>query len=133
MEQYWDPLRRKHVTATPEEQVRQWFIGTLRDSLGVPQHMMMSEVGFKFGDKQYRADILVYGRDGAPAAIVECKRPDIDLDAAVIRQAMRYDMVLSVNYLILTNGHRTMAFQRLGDRFESCRTLPSYEDMTHRL
>ena len=38
----WDPLRKKNVAATPEEQVRQWFIVQLRDVFGVPMHMMMS-------------------------------------------------------------------------------------------
>ena len=70
MELIWDPLRKKRVTATPEERVRQWFIVQLRDVFGVPEHMMMSEVGFKFGDKPYRADIVVYGRDAAPLAVV---------------------------------------------------------------
>ena len=45
----YDPLRRKEVAATPEEQVRQWFIGVLRDSCGVPAHLMMSEAGLKLG------------------------------------------------------------------------------------
>ena len=36
MEQIWDPLRKKRVTATPEERVRQWFIVQLRDAFGVP-------------------------------------------------------------------------------------------------
>jgi len=49
MEQIWDPLRKKRVTATPEERVRQWFIIQLRDAFGVPEHMMMGGVGFRFG------------------------------------------------------------------------------------
>ena len=63
----WDPLRRKDVALTPEEQVRQWFIANLRDSLGVPVHMMGSEVSFEFGRKPYRADIVVFSRSGSPS------------------------------------------------------------------
>ena len=56
----WDPLRRKEVALTPEEEVRQWFIGdVLHDGMGVPLHMMMSEVSLSFGDKAWRADIVV--------------------------------------------------------------------------
>ena len=40
----WDPLRKRHVALTPEERVRQWCIGVLSNDLGVPMHMMMSEV-----------------------------------------------------------------------------------------
>ena len=36
-DKYYDPLRRKWVAATPEEKVRQWFIGVLKDSAGVPE------------------------------------------------------------------------------------------------
>ena len=129
MDQYWDPLRKKAVAATPEERVRQWFIGVLKDSIGVPEHMMMSEVGFKFGEKQYRADILAYGRDGAPLAIVECKRPDVQLDAKVVRQALRYDMVLSVRYIFITNGPSTLAFRREGGSFVHCTWMPDWETM----
>lgn len=129
MDQFWDPLRKKAVSATPEEKVRQWFISVLRDSMKVPEHMMMSEVGFKFGEKQYRADILVYGRNGSPLAIVECKRPDVQLDAKVVRQAMRYDMVLSVRFIFITNGPSTLSFRREGGTFMPCTTLPDWESM----
>ena len=69
MNQIWDPLRRKMVALTPEEQVRQWFIGVLRDSFGVPEHMMGSEVAFEFGHKQYRADIVLFVFANRPGAV----------------------------------------------------------------
>ena len=45
----WDPLRKKDVAHTPEEDVRQWFIVQLQRLMGVPGHMMMSEVCFSLG------------------------------------------------------------------------------------
>lgn len=83
MMKIWDPLRKKEVALTPEEKVRQWFIGVLRDSMKVPEHMMMSEAGFKLGDKQFRADILVYDRQARPLLVVECKRPEVELTQEV--------------------------------------------------
>ena len=129
MAQIWDPLRKKEVTATPEEQVRQWFIMQLRDTFGVPEHMMMSEVGFKFGRKPYRADIVVYGRDAAPLAVVECKRPEVALTPAVLEQAMRYNSVLGVRFLVVTNGKKTYLYRLEGETFVPCETFPSYEEM----
>lgn len=109
--QVWDPLRKKNVTLTPEEKVRQWFITVLRDTMKVPVQMMMSEVGMKFGNgpvkKEYRADIVVYDRRPAPVMVVECKRPDIELTREVLEQALRYDMVMNVKYMALTNGRKT--------------------------
>ena len=129
MEQIWDPLRRKEVAATPEERVRQWFIVQLRDAFGVPEHMMNSEVGFKFGAKSWRADILVYDRAGQPLAVVECKRPDVALDAHVIEQAMRYNSVLGVRFLFVTNGKMTYLYGLKGDTFVPVDRIPSFEEM----
>lgn len=47
--------------------------------------------------------------------IVECKRPDVELTKEVLEQALRYDMVLDVKYLALTNGNRTIFCERLED------------------
>jgi len=125
----YDPLRRRQVAATPEEQVRQWFIGVLASAAGVPSHLMMSEVPMKYGAKSWRADILVYDRNGSPLAVVECKRPDVAVDAVVAAQAMRYNLVLDVKWLILTNGKTTLVYRRAGDAFEACPELPDYEKM----
>ena len=126
-----DPLRGKMVAATPEEQVRQWFIGVLCESAGVPMHMMRSEVPFKFGDsaKQYRADIVVYTREMTCAAVVECKRPDVALSESVLEQALRYNMVLDVGCIIITNGSRTYVARRRDGAFRWENTLPTYEDL----
>ena len=95
----WDPLRKKEVALTPEEEVRQWCIGVLNGSLGVPLHMMMSEASFKLGEKKFRADIIVYDRDLRPIVVVECKRPEVELSNDVLDQAIRYNMVLDVRYI----------------------------------
>ena len=129
MEQIWDPLRKMMVTATPEERVRQWFIMQLRDSFGVPEHMMRSEVGFRYGRKPWRADIVAYDRTGAPLLVVECKRPDVALDEKVLRQAMRYNSVLSVRYLVVTNGNLTYLYRLEGGVFVPCERIPAYEEM----
>ena len=125
----WDPLRKKEVALTPEERVRQWCIGVLNNSLDVPLHMMMSEVGFKLGGKQFRADILIYDRTAKPLAVVECKRPEVELTQEVLDQAVRYNMALNVRYMIITNGTRTYICQRQGDRFVFIENVPTYNEM----
>lgn len=129
MQQYWDPLRKKMVTATPEEKVRQWFISVLRDSAGVPEHLMMSEAALEFGRKKYRADILIWDRGGQPLGIVECKRPEVELSSAVLEQAMRYNMVLGVRWLFITNGTRTYLYKKENGVFTPQQALPSYGEM----
>lgn len=80
-------------------------------------------------DKQYRADILVFGRDARPLAVVECKRPETALDSKVLEQAVRYNMVLCVKYIIITNGHRTFIFRQTGHGYAPQHEVPSYEEM----
>ena len=125
----WDPLRKKSVALTPEERVRQWFIGVLSMGLKVPEHMMMSEVSLKVGEKPYRADIVVYGRDGKPLMVVECKRNDVTLDQSVVDQALRYNTSLGVRYITITNGEKTFIFQRKDDGFEFMEKAPVWEEM----
>ncbi len=129
MAQLWDPLRRRNVTATAEERVRQWFIVQLRDVFKVPMHLMMSEVGFRFGDKPYRADIIIYDREASPLAVVECKRPEVELSSRVAEQAMRYNSVLGVRFLMLTNGNLTYIYTLKEGVFVPCDHIPSYEEM----
>ena len=127
----WDPLRRKEVALTPEERVRQWCIGVLHEEFGVPLHMMMSEAGFRLGEKQFRADILVYDRSASPLIVVECKRPEVELTGEVLDQAIRYNMVLNVKYMIITNGTRTYicAREKADGPYRFVERLPLYNDM----
>ena len=129
----WDPLRKKEVALTPEERVRQWSISVLNTSLGVPMHMMMSEAGFKLGDKQYRADILVYDRAAKPLLVAECKRPEVELTQEVLDQAVRYNMVLNVKYIIITNGTKTYMLGRTEKdgrpSYEFLKNIPTYQEM----
>ncbi len=126
---YFDPLRRKDVAATPEERVRQWFICQLSGPGAVPVHMMMSEVQMKSAGRTRRADIVVYSSSGDAVAVVECKRPDVEIDASVAEQALRYHGVLGVNYIFLTNGNNTYIYRKSGDGFENVRSFPTYKEM----
>lgn len=127
----WDPLRKKEVALTPEESVRQWFIKYLNTTLQVPMHLMMSEIPLKMGEKKYRADIVIYDRQARPLAVIECKRPDVTLDNEVIMQAVRYNMVLNVRYIIITNGKHTHICGKRpdGEGYMFLDHAPSYEEM----
>ena len=125
----WDPLRRKEVVLTPEEEVRQWCIGVLSRIMCVPMHMMMSEAGFKLGGKSFRADILVYDRKAQPLMVVECKRPEVALTQEVLDQAIRYNMALNVKYIMITNGTKTFICRRKDAGFVFVDKVPVYDEM----
>lgn len=132
-EQVWDPLRKKMVALTPEENVRQWFIYVLEKQMLVPKHMMMSEVSLQYGEtlhkKDFRADIVVFDRRLQPMLLVECKRAEVELTEDVVEQALRYNMVLDVRYIAITNGNRTYIFRRKGRMFEPVSKSLTYEEM----
>lgn len=125
----WDPLRKKSVARTPEEEVRQWFISILHEGMKVPEHLMMSEVSLRVGSKDYRADIVVWDRSARPLAVVECKRPETPLTQEVVDQAIRYNQALDVAFVIITNGVKTFMFQRGEDGFSFIEKAPLYEEM----
>ena len=125
----WDPLRKKEVALTPEERVRQWCISVLAQQMQVPMHMMMSEVGFRLAGKQLRADILVYDRNARPLMVVECKRPDVALTQEVLDQAIRYNIVLDVRYMIITNGTKTFICRKQDEGFVFIDNVPTYNEM----
>ena len=99
----FDPVRRRWVALTPEEEVRQHVIRQLHDLHGYPLGLMQVEGAIALNGMTRRCDIVTY-RDGRPMLIVECKRPDVPITQKVCDQACRYNTVLQVPYLLLTNG-----------------------------
>ena len=125
----WDPLRKKSVRLTPEEEVRQWFISVLHEGMKVPDHMMMSEVSLTWNGLDYRADIVAYDREAHPLLVVECKRPEVELTQEVVDQAIRYNHALDVRYIVITNGLKTFMFERKDEGFSFVEKAPLWEEM----
>ena len=84
----------------------------------------------KFVAFQYRADILVYDRKAQPLAVVECKRPEVELTGEVLDQAVRYNMALDVRYIMITNGAKTFIASKDSGRFSFMDKVPSYNEMS---
>lgn len=118
MEEIFDPLRRKRVALTPEENVRQQFIRYLNEKRDWPLHMMMSETEISLGDVRLRCDVVCYTKNkkanskaGAfvPKMIVECKRPSVKITSKTFEQIWHYALILKVEYIAVTNGKQTFA------------------------
>lgn len=127
----YDPLRRKNVPDTPEEFVRQWFIKWLIDDKGYSVLRMSSEYSFSYNRLSYRADIVVFGKQLEPLLLVECKAPSVKIDKSVVEQGLRYNRVLSVKFMIFTNGNSHYLCKRNKDTgfFESVKEVPSYQEL----
>lgn len=109
-EEVLDPVRRRWVALTEEEWVRQHTIRILHQHYGYPLELMQVEGTITLNGLSRRCDIVVF-RDGMPWLIVECKKPNVKLTQQVCDQACRYNTVLHVPYIILTNGHSTIVLR----------------------
>ena len=79
----FDELRRKYVTLTPEEWVRQHFVHYLITFKKYPQGLIANEVSLTLNDTTKRCDTVVYDRQARPRIIVEYKAPHIDRKSVV--------------------------------------------------
>ncbi|MCY4418325.1 MAG: type I restriction enzyme HsdR N-terminal domain-containing protein [Cytophagales bacterium] len=106
----YDPIRRKWVPRTPEELVRQYTLFCLIKR-GYPRSHIRVEcfLPTKKGRKK-RADILVYENQGKPYLLIECKRPDLELEIKAFQQMSIYQFFVQAHWIAITNGHRTLCW-----------------------
>lgn len=100
----FDPFRKKFISLTPEEWVRQNFLAWLTVHKGYPAGLIAVEAPLKYNKLQKRADAIVYDRKGSPVLIVECKAAEIKITQEVFHQVARYNFSFGVFYLVVTNG-----------------------------
>lgn len=100
----FDPLRRKYVALTPEEWVRQHFVHFLIQHKGYPSGLLANEVQLTLNGTRKRCDTVLYDRTRTPRMIIEYKAPTVPITRQVFDQITRYNIVLRVDYLIVSNG-----------------------------
>ena len=125
----YDPLRLRQVVLTPEEEVRQRVLLLLVEHLKVPAGLLAVEYSVKVNGLDKRADAVVFGTDGRPLMIVECKAPSVTINEAVLEQAVRYHSVLRPKYLLLSNSITTYCFKVEGQTLCPLDHLPNYAEM----
>ncbi|MBO6024299.1 MAG: type I restriction enzyme HsdR N-terminal domain-containing protein [Bacteroidales bacterium] len=125
----FDPLRRRFVVLTPEEEVRQKVLYLLVEHLRVPAGLVAVEYSLKVNGLDKRADAVVFGKGGQPLMVVECKAPAVALTEAVLDQAVRYHSALKPKYLLLTNGTATHCFSIEGSQLRPLDHLPDNAEM----
>ena len=99
-----DILRKRYVALTPEEWVRQHFVHYLINHMGYPSGLLANEVSIKLNGTSKRCDTVLYSTSLSPRMIVEYKAPVVNITQEVFNQISRYNIVLRVDYLIVTNG-----------------------------
>ena len=125
----FDPLRKRMVLLTPEEEVRQKMLYLLVEHLKVPAGLMAVEYSMKVNGLDKRADAVVFGTEGSPLMVVECKAPSVEITQVVLDQALRYHSALRPRYLLLSNGTVTYCFKTEGQTLHSLDHLPDFNEM----
>lgn len=129
--QIFDILRKKYITLTPEEWVRQHFVHFLVEHKGYPAALMANEIQLKVGEKTLRADSVLYSRDLKPRMIIEYKAPHIPITQKVFDQISIYNMLLHVDYLVVSNGlqHYICKMDYNDKKYLFLEDIPDYEEL----
>lgn len=138
----FDEVRRRWVTATPEEQVRQRWLTWMVRRLGYPKELLAVEKEIKglphlFGKTvpDRRIDILCYGKKIHPAhplyplLVIECKAEKLTEEA--INQAIGYNHHIEAFFIAIANLEE-MLFGRWDDvkkNYEFYPGLPAYKEL----
>lgn len=127
----FDILRKKYIAITPEEWVRQHFVHFLVEHKGYPTSLLANEIQLAVGDKVLRADSVLYSRELKPRMIIEYKAPHIPITQKVFDQISIYNMLLHVDYLVVSNGmqHYICRMDYDGKKYIFLEDIPDYEDL----
>ncbi|MDD4848870.1 MAG: type I restriction enzyme HsdR N-terminal domain-containing protein [Bacteroidales bacterium] len=130
-DEIFDIVRKKYVSLTPEEWVRQHLIRFLIQERAVPMGRIKIEKILKIQTLNRRADVVVYDDYAKPLLIVECKAPQVKINQNVFNQISCYNKALNVNHLIVTNGidhyYCTINHETRQIQFES--DIPMYQEL----
>lgn len=127
-----DVLRRKYVSLTPEEWVRQHFIHFLIEHKGYPPALLANEIELQCGEKKLRCDSVLYDRTAQPCMIMEYKAPTVAITQKVFNQISVYNMLLRVDFLIVSNGMQHFCC-KMDYENNSCtflKDIPDYSEIT---
>jgi hypothetical protein len=135
-EQIFCEWRHRWVRLTPEEWVRQQLLHRLVEQLNYPASLIAVEQAISVGETKKRCDAVVYaktslpcveGKGGVvPLVLIECKAETVPLTQKTLDQALNYNRLLNVPWLILHNGLQSVVVHLTGEQVETFSALPPY-------
>lgn len=128
----FDKLRRKYVSLTPEEWVRQNFIEFLIKEKNYPATLTILEKVVNINGMRKRCDAVVFNQSAEPVVIIEFKAPNISISEKTFDQAAVYNSELKVKYLIISNGieHFFCEVETETKQYMFLDHIPSWEELT---
>lgn len=123
----FDFIRKQWLLLNEEEWVRQNFIQFLVQELKYPIELIAVEKEIQLGELKKRFDILIYDHDHKPWMLIECKAGQITLNENVLMQVLRYNVSMPASFLVITNGHYTYAWEKIGGELKEILQMPLWK------
>lgn len=125
----FDEIRKKWILLSPEEWVRQHLINHLVSQKNVPGSLISVEKEINLNSTRKRYDAVVYNKTMKPILLIECKAPDVPIIETTLEQTLRYNLILGVNYLLITNGLKEYVIVIENGKGKLLSTLPDYSEL----
>lgn len=129
----YDTIRKKYVTASPEEYVRQHFVNYMIKYLDYPASHIANEIGMDLNGTKKRCDTVVFSNEMTPLIIIEYKAPNVEINQLTFDQIARYNMELRARYLIVSNGlnHYCCKMDYANDTYHFLARIPTYSEICY--
>tara|TARA_Y100000589_G_scaffold166421_1_gene158454 strand:- start:336 stop:770 length:435 start_codon:yes stop_codon:yes gene_type:complete len=128
-EYIFDPIRKKYIVNTPEEWVRQNFIRYLHNEKEYPISLMSTENLTIVNKQKKRTDLICYNNKGNAILLIECKSEKINLNNKTFNQVQNYNHKINADYIIITNGIKTLCFKVENQKPSIVKKIPQYTDL----
>ena len=90
---------------------------------------MANETAINLNNIKLRCDTVVYDKSLTPRAIIEYKAPSVAITKETFAQIARYNLVLKVDYLIVSNGlkHYCCKMDYAANSYTFLQEIPDYK------
>ncbi len=111
--------------------MRQHFVHFLTGHKGYPPSLLANEVELRIGDKRLRCDSVLYNTAAQPVMLIEYKAPTVALSQKVFGQITAYNMLMHVDYLIVSNGlqHYCCRMDYENHTYTFLNDIPNYNEL----
>ena len=123
----WNPILKKAFKNFPEERVRLKFVEYLTEEVAFSKHRISFEspISLPGNKSSSRTDLICYDKEFKPLLLVECKAPDVTLNAKVALQIARYNQQVNAPFLLVTNGNHDYWFKQQEGTLSCLNEVPS--------
>jgi len=129
----FDSQRKRYVSLTPEEWVRQHFIRFLIEEKGYPAAYLAVEKQLSLNGMKKRCDAILYNEQALPILIIELKAPSVPITQTTFDQVAVYNAKLKVDFFMISNGieHYCCKVDTLNSQYKFFPELPEYSKLIY--